>query len=165
MIIMNVEGCRKMRLLKKRIMIFNETLLSMIGKPYGEIKKVWGEAEGIYAYGGEIGFLFENTVFYYFMDEYDINAAQPKDGSVCYGASCRLDTCVEFMENRMYSFDELRDKLNVDIQSYSTDEEDEMGVGFEYTHEFTVGNLNFRLYSDSITQVSSGSIIIITKVM
>ena len=37
----------KMRLLKKREMTINDEVLYMLGKPYGEIKKVWGKAERI----------------------------------------------------------------------------------------------------------------------
>lgn len=150
-----------MRLMRKNAMTFNDTLLGMIGKPYGEIKKVWGPANGIYAYGGEIGFLFDRMVFYYFMDEYDVKAKEPKEGSVCYGAGCKLSSCVCSMENKIYCFDEIREKLGVDIFSFQTDEEDEYGADFAYTHEFFHDGLLFRFYSDSTERISSNSIIFI----
>ena len=128
---------------------------------YGEIKKIWGPANGIYAYGGEIGFLFDKMVFYYFMDEYDVRAKEPKDGSLCYGAGCKLRSCISSMENRMYSFDELREKLGVDIYSFLTDEEDEYGADFVYSHEFSYAGLLFRFYSDSMHIISSNSIVFI----
>ena len=150
-----------MKLMRRNTMTFNEALLGMIGKPYGEIKKVWGPATGIYAYGGEIGFLFDKTVFYYFMDEYDISAKEPKEGSVCYGAGCKLCSCIRSMGNRMYELDELRGRLGVDIYSFLTDEDDENGADYVYTHEFSFDGLNFRFYSDSMHKISSNSIVFI----
>lgn len=155
------KGTEKMRLMRRNTMTFNESLLGMIGKPYGEIKKIWGTANGIYAYGGEIGFLFDKTVFYYFMDEYDVSANEPKDGSVCYGAGCKLSSCISFMENKVYSFDELREKLGVDVFTFATDDEDEYGADFAYTHEFLYDGLLFRFYSDSTERISSNSIVFI----
>ena len=150
-----------MRRMKKQVMMFNENVLNMIGKPYGEIKKVWGPAGGIYAFGGEIGFMFDRLVFYYFMDEYSIAVKEPKNGSVCYGAGCKLSTCIHAMENRKYSFAELTDKLGVDVFTFMTDEDDEIGAGFAYTHEFAYDGLLFRFYSDSRFEIEAGSIVFI----
>ncbi len=149
----------KMKLMRKRTLTFNDSVLNMIGKSYGEIKKVWGAANGIYAYGGEIGFLFDRTVFYYFMDEYDMTVGEPKIGSVCYGAGCKFGTCIRGMEKRMYSFAELEEKMGITINSFETDEDDEIGVGFTYTHEFSCDGLMFRFYSDSFFEVEPGCIV------
>ncbi len=154
-----IKDALKIRIMRRRGLNFNYGILGMLGKSYGEIKRAWGNADGIYAYGGEIGFLFRKTVLYYFPDEDDEMVCEPKNESVCYGAGCKFETCIEGMEKREYSFSELEEKLGIYINSFETHEDDGIGAEFLYTHQFMYNGVIFRFYSDSLFEVEPGCVV------